>query len=180
MNRFTGLLLPLLLLMPAAGLVAQDTPRTAAEAYLAAMQAADWERASELTHPAALADLKTVLATLAASDTAGEMLEPLFGVHSAVEFDRLTAVQVYTRLLQRVGAREQVADAMRQMEMRILGEIPEEPDLVHVVYRVETRLEEGSMSRVQVLTLRREGQRWLALLNGDVRGLAEVLSEMPR
>ena len=168
-------LLAVALALPAAAQTPQPAEAAALE-YIAAMQSADWDRTAALTHPEALVELKNVFAMLAQVDTAGEMLRPYFGVSDDVEFDRLRPTEVYARLMRHLASDPLVSQAMRSLRAEVVGSIPEGADTVHVLYRMHTQLEETRVRKLEILSLRRAGDRWLALLTGDLRGLADSIT----
>jgi hypothetical protein len=175
MKRIAGALaLAVLFTTP---LAAQTTPEAAASEYLRVMKRADWDGTAALMHPAALDELKGFLSVMAASDSTGRLLGPLFGVPNAAQFEALSGQQVYTRLLQMlVRTAPEVLGALRDMDTQVLGSVQEGPDVAHVVYRLTTRAGGVTSSKVEVASFRRSGDRWMGLLSSDLRGVAQSLS----
>lgn len=174
------ILLCLLALVPGS-LRAQATPEAAAEQYIAAMKSGDWSRTAVLMHPAALSELKGFFAVMAAADSSGQVLQPIFRVPNATEFDALPPAEVYSRLLRTVTAgNPALRDAMQGVRAEILGSVAEGPETAHVVYRMHMEVDGVPMARMDVLSFRRSGDRWMALLTGDLRAMAESLSRALR
>jgi hypothetical protein len=163
--------------LAAAPAAAQQTPEGAAREYLRLFQAGDWRQAAALMHPDALEELKGFFSLVAEGDSAGVVLGPMFGVSGAAEFRALTAQEVYARVLGTVSrSAPQLVPAMRGMQAEVLGSVNEGPEVAHVVYRLSVTLDGVTSTKVQVLSFRRSGDRWMGLLSGDLRALAESIS----
>jgi hypothetical protein len=171
------LLLAVLVAILPCGAAAQATPQAAADRYITEMKSGDWRRTAAMMHPAALAELKSLFAMVAAADSAGGMLYPLFRVSSATEFDALSSSEVFARLMASVtSGNPGLGRAMREMRAEIVGAVPEGQDTAHVVYRMHTTVDGFETSKLDVLSFARAGDRWLALLTGDVQALAQTLT----
>ena len=153
----------LLLALPAA---AQSTPEAAAREYVRAFQAGQWDQAAAVMHPDALAQLKGFFSTLAEADSSGQVLGPLLGVGRPAEFQQLTGAQIYTRLLGSLGRLSpQLTATMRGMQAEVIGSVAEGESDAHVVYRMRFTVDGVTTTKVQVLSVRRSGDRFsLALL----------------
>jgi hypothetical protein len=164
----------------AAGAQAQSpatTPESVAREYFAAMRAADWQRAARLMHPDALGEFKGFFRALAATDSASELLGAFFGVRTAAELDALPPGEVYARMLGSMARLSpEMRDAMSTLQADVVGQVPEGPGTAHVVYRMRVGVQDVSVSKVEVLSLRRSGGGWLALLTGDLQGMMQSLS----
>jgi hypothetical protein len=171
------LILAFLLTLFATALRAQQTPEAAAEQYLAAMKAGDWQRTAALMHPEALAELKGVFSLVAIADSTGVVVGPMFGVPNATEFEALSPQEVYARVLGSVSRRApQLITAMRGVQIQVLGSVREGPETAHVVYRLNMSADGVPSSRIDIISFRRSGDRWLGLLSGDLRSMAESIS----
>jgi len=170
------LILLLLLAVPGT-LRAQGTPEAAAREYISVMTQGNWSRTARLMHPSALSELKSFFAVLAAADSSAQMLQPIFRVRTATEFDALSPEEVYSRLLTTVTASNPgMREAMLGIRAEVLGSVADGPDHAHVVYRMFMTVDGMQVSRMDVLSFRRSGDRWMALLTGDLRVMAETLT----
>jgi hypothetical protein len=175
-------ILMLAMLALAAPVTAQSTPESAAAEYLRVLRTGDWDQTARLMHPDALSELKGFFVAMADADSAGIILRPMFGVASADELRQLPPEDVYARLLRGVArSAPQLITSMRGMESTVIGSVPEGDQDAHVVYRLNLTLNGVTSTKVDVLSFRRSGDRWMGLLSGDLRALAQTLArELPR
>lgn len=153
-----------------------DTPQAVAARYSAAMRASDWATVAQLSHPEALKQLKEMFGPLVAAEPA-KFGAVFFNVRSKEEYDQLSGITVLERLMRSLSKQvPEFAAAVEASEMKIVGHVKEEPDLAHVVYRMNTKVGDLSVSKTAVMTLKREGESWRALLSGSLEGLAAVLT----
>ena len=154
-------------------------PEPAARHYFGLMQKADWDGAAAAMHPDALQEFKSLFESFAAHENGVEVISQFFGVKTAAEFKALPPAEVYARLMRSlVSMSDEMRQAMTSVKAEIIGSVAEGPDVAHVVYRMNMGVADVSIAKVQVLSFRRSGDRWLGLLTGDIRGLAQQLSRM--
>ncbi len=174
---FTILLLATVITLPALAAEGVDESPTAVAGRLSStLKKGDWEAYSRLMHPDALSRLKNMFAPLAELPDAEEVFPSLFGVKGAEEFRKLTDREVFVRLMSNLE--ESVpgfGEAVRNLEMTVIGQVPEGKELMHVVFRSNTAVDKLTVSSTDVMTLRRTPEGWRALLTANIEGLAEQL-----
>lgn len=174
---FTILLLATVITLPALAAEGVDESPTAVAGRLSStLKKGDWEAYSRLMHPDALSRLKNMFAPLAELPDAEEVFSALFGVKGAEEFRKLKDREVFVRLMS--GLEESVpgfGEAVRNLEMTVIGQVPEGKELMHVVFRSNTAVDKLTVSSTDVMTLRRTPEGWRALLTANIEGLAEQL-----
>ncbi|RNC65244.1 MAG: hypothetical protein ED859_17770 [Desulfuromonadales bacterium] len=117
-----------------------------------------------------------MFAPLAELPEANEALPTLFGVEGAEEFRKLGDREVFVRLMANLEKNVPgFGEAVRNLEMTVVGQVPEGKELMHVVYRSDTAVDKLTVTSTEVLTLRRTPQGWRALLTANIEGLAEQL-----
>lgn len=57
----------------------------------------------------------------------------------------------------------------------VLGEVPETPELVHVLVRTYTKLGDTKTSRVEVISMAPEGTAWKILLPEQLKTVGQVM-----
>ena len=153
-----------------------ETPEQAAQKVIDATKAADWKAFASLLDPEALSGLRTLLRDLMSETSSQPAAKMLTGVQSLEELDKLSSSQVFERFMANVtGQVPGYVEAAKGAEVRILGHVDEKPDLAHVVSRNTVRLEEITLTKMEVVTLRRHGNRWRALLSGNLEGVMAQL-----
>ncbi|QSV47055.1 hypothetical protein [Geobacter benzoatilyticus] len=154
----------------------EESPAAVTARLSATLKKGDWEAYSRLMHPDALSRLKNMFAPLAELPDAEEVFSALFGVKGAEEFRKLQDREVFVRLMS--GLEESVpgfGEAVRNLEMTVIGQVPEGKELMHVVFRSNTAVDKLTVSSTDVMTLRRTPEGWRALLTANIEGLAEQL-----
>jgi hypothetical protein len=152
------------------------SPETVAERYTAATRAGNWLGAAQLMHPEALSQLKQVFAPLV-EVAPQEVGVSFFNVRSKKEYDQLSNVTVFERLMRNFSKQSpETAIALSASDTKIIGHVKEKPDLAHIVYRINTKVGDVSVSKTAVMTLKKDGESWRTLLTGNIEGLAAVLS----
>lgn len=152
------------------------TPETIAARYTAATRSGDWASVAQLMHPEALTQFQKMFAPLVAADPQ-KVGTSFFGVSSQKEYDQLPKAEVFKRFMNAMSKQiPGMAIALDTSEVKIIGHVREEPDLAHIVYQMNTQLGDIKVSKTSVMTLKKEGQSWRALLSGNIEGLAAALA----
>jgi hypothetical protein len=155
---------------------AAETPEQAAKKVAEATKAADWKAFAALFHPEALADLKRLLRDLTAEETTRDMAKMFLDVSTPEELDKLSGEQVFERFMGKISAKVPgFGDALKSADIQILGHIEEKPDLAYVVSRNTIKVGEAKITKMEVISLRKQGDSWKALLSGSLEGVVEQL-----
>jgi len=154
-----------------------EAPDAVARRAAEATARADWKAFAELMHPAALADFRRMFREIVAIDGAAELRKSFFGIETLAEYDALTDAGTFEALMKGLAANVPgMAEALGSLSMEVVGVLPEGEELAHVVYRTGASIEDLTISKTAVMTLRRHDGQWRMLLNGAIEGLAERLA----
>ena len=157
---------------------AADTPEQIVTRYIDATRALRFDELSAMMHPSALADFKSMMREVVELDSTSEATELLFQVKSLAAYDSLPDGAAFERLMRAMIERNpMIADALSQASGTVLGHVNEGDDLVHVVYRVGVAAGAKEMTKIEVVTLKRDGEEWRTLLAGNIEGLAQALKQ---
>ncbi len=163
---------------PAPTVMAQ-TPESVAARYAAAMQRRDWKAGAALMHPDALQQLKKMFRPLVFAVPNLELGKMFFNVRTMAEFDRLSNAQAFERLMTAVTKiNPEIGAALATSKSQIIGHVLEGDDTAHVVYRMTSKVEGISVTKMAVMPLKKSGATWGGLLTGDIEGMAAALSRM--
>lgn len=155
-----------------------NTPEDAARQYFAVTRQGDWRQAATLMHPEALEEFRSFFQKLVELETSGEVATLFFNVRTPEEFAELSDVEVYARLVSAMSTLSpEMIELMTSLDAEIIGSVAE-GDTAHVVYRMNASAQGVRISQIQVASFRKSGDRWMALLTGDLQGLVEGLSGM--
>jgi hypothetical protein len=156
----------------------QETPQSVAKAYFAAIQAGDWEKCASLMHPDALASMKRIFGAIIRADKSGEAAKTVFGLKSSAEYDRLSETAVFERLWNFIlSASPDAKAALAASSNTVLGQVTEQSDLVHIVYRSQIKIAGSEATQVDLISFRRQGGAWRALLTSDMEEMFTKLAE---
>jgi hypothetical protein len=158
--------------------LAQETPESVAKAYLAAMQASDWAKCASLMHPEALASMKNTFATVVNSDKSGEAAATIFKLRSPAEYSQLADAAVFERLMDFVtNSSPDTKTILAASTNTILGKVDEGPELAHIVFRSRARIGGDEINEIDLLSLKKEGSTWRALLSPDMEAMLNQFLE---
>jgi hypothetical protein len=157
---------------------AQETPESVAKAYFAAMQAADWAKCASLMHPDALTSMKSGLALVVDADKSGDAAKTIFKLKSAAEYSQLSDAAVFERLMDFVtNSNPDMKTILASATNTILGKVDESPDLAHVVFRSRTKVEAEEINEVDLMSFKKQGSTWRALLTSDMEAMLNQFLE---
>jgi len=156
----------------------QETPESVAKAYFAAIQAGDWEKCASLMHPEALTSMKRIFGAIIRADKSGEAAKMVFKLKSNAEYDQLSETAVFERLWNFIlSASPDAKTALAATTNTVLGQVTERSDLVHVVYRTQIKIAGSETTQVDLISFRRQGGAWRALLTSDMEEMFAKLAE---
>lgn len=156
----------------------QETPESVVKGYFAAMQSGDWAKCASFMHTDALASMKRTFGSIISADKSGEAAKALFGLKSDEEYSRLSEAAVFERLMNFItGSVPEMKMALAASSSAILGRVDENPELVHVVYRTQIKLAGVEASEVDLISLKKQGERWRALLTSDMEEMLNKFAE---
>jgi hypothetical protein len=152
------------------------TPEAAATAFTVALRTQQYADAAALMHPDALARFRAIFLPLATHDKGAELRQQMFGAGSVDELAALDDVALFERFLRSVmSLAPEFQTILGAAEADMLGHVSEGPELAHVVYRIRLTVEGMAVTKLDVITLRKSGAEWRALLKGDIEAMAEAI-----
>ncbi|MEM8599538.1 MAG: hypothetical protein AAGF99_06435 [Bacteroidota bacterium] len=157
------------LAQPAEDPVDFSTPESVALALSNAYRDSDFDRAAQLMHPTALADLHDFVTELAALDPDAAAM--FGGEMSADSLAAATPEQAFAAFMQAVFTMPGMQDALGSLDTDVIGHVVEADSVAHVVTRAYINTMGIEMTRMQVVSLQRAGSEWKALLTGDIPGI---------
>ena len=150
-------------------------------AYMSALRAGDWQKAGNLLHPEALAEMRQVFVALTSADPSGQAAKQLFSLGDGEKLETLPPADVFARFMSAlVSQTEGLKDLLASTQVETLGAVSESGGLSHVVYRL-TRTATGQPPTVQVevLTVKKAGADWRSMVPPDIAGiLASIRSSL--
>jgi hypothetical protein len=191
--------------VPAPNAGDEEAVRKAAQTCLAALRKGDWKALAGHIHPESLAAFKAAVAPAlkrAAAPQVGKDGVPdfrdsiLLGLLEGAEPKKLLALpprEFFAAFVQATAPNMQ-RHLFAGMEARVIGTVGEGHDLIHVLYRgkgkvrfadgTDDRGKEGvkklklvgEVTRLGVLTLKRSGKGWKALVPEEVQQLPALMN----
>ena len=150
-------------------------PEETALAFTAAMRSRDWNRLSSLMHSDALSEFRGMLQPVIELPEAGEFRRALFGNRDPAAIDALPDAEFFERFIGAMFSQAPaLADMLDNADMQVIGRVME-GETAHVVSRLEMSLEGIDVSKMEVMSLKRENNEWRALLTGEVSEIAAAL-----
>lgn len=153
------------------------TPEDTATQLMEATRKGDWDGYIRLMHPEALDGFKKMMAFFAEPNASKEVAEMFFGVKTKAEYAALPSGEVFKRFLKNItGQVPYMKELMEGMKAEILGHVMEGSDTAHVVTRMTTNAAGLSQTKMAVVSLKRDGDAWKALLSGEIDGFAQAFA----
>ncbi len=155
---------------------AQTTPEDAAAQLMDAVKDADFERAATLMHPDALGSLKRLVMDIASVDSSGTFAAMFIGETDPAVIAALPPMDVFVHFIGAVfGIQPEMGEALRNLEAEAVGHVVEGDSLAHVVMRNRTAMMGMTISKTEVVTVKRYRGEWRALLSGDLDNFAQAM-----
>jgi hypothetical protein len=157
---------------------AQETPESVAKAYFAAMREGDWAKCATFMHPDALASMKRTFAPVINADKSGEAAKAIFGLKSGAEYAQLAEPVIFERLMSFVtNSVPEMKSILASSTTSILGKVDESPTLTHLVYRTLIKVAGAEVNEVELISFKKHGDTWRALLNADMEEMFTKFAE---
>lgn len=168
----------LCLCLPVVAQTSEETPEVVAKAYIAASTAGDWSKAAAFLEPEALASLKGMFSEVMKLDKKNEAGKELFGLKNNAEFEQLSGEQVFEKLISMlIMAVPQMKQILSESQNTILGQVSEGNEIVHVVYRMSVKIGDGSISKVEVMSMKKTGGTWRLKLSQEMEGSLTAMAK---
>lgn len=167
------------LLLPA-GLGAQaatETPEEVVRQYTEAMRGGEWQTAARLMHPEALEQFRRMLLPAFETETPGrELRDQFFDGLPSSRIRHLSDTTFFERFFRgMMTLSPELLGVVQGSEVTMVGHVSEGQDIAHVVYRMQMKMDELTVTRLDVMSVKRHGPTWRALLTGSMEGLAAAL-----
>lgn len=151
------------------------------DAYVQSARAGDWKKAAGYFDPSALAKLhETMSSILSAAAAKGndQELFKLFGATSAEAYAQQTPGETFASFM---GGLSQMVptlqEAIANAEFQYLGEVQENDDLVHIVYRTRVKVGDVETAKIAASSMTKTPAGWRLLLDDEVEGFAKMLKQ---
>jgi len=162
-----------------------EKPEEVAHTYIRGMADLSLNVVADSMHPSALENFQQILNKIAeALRTASaerkpsqRVIDALFGDEGPDAMKTRIPRDNFVRFMSNLATFvPQVREMTAGSEYQVLGHVVE-GDLAHVVFRATLRRGERAMSKMEVLTLKRDGERWKVMLADDLIELVGGLGQ---
>ena len=156
---------------------ATETPEDVVRQYTEAMRGGEWNTAARLMHPEALEQFRRMLMPAFETDTPGrELRDQFFDGLSFTRIRHLSDTTFFERFFRgMMTLSPDLVGVVQGAEVTMVGHVSEGDDMAHVVYRMQMRMDELTVTRLDVMSVKRHGNTWRGLLTGSMEGLAAAL-----
>ncbi len=160
----------------------KEEPEDIARKALAALKENKLEDFAKEMHPSALKQLKTILLSVfdaAAEEGQEKAILALFsGARTVDEVKKLDDEKFFVSFLRGViGLKPELKNAFSSAKGEVLGHVMEGEDTAHVVYRMTMSVSGATITKMDVMTLKKTDSGWRMMLSGEIDGLAQVLKQ---
>jgi len=157
-----------------------DPARSVVEGYIAAQHRLDWKAAASYIAPTDLAEFKKTFQSIFAGipgpiDTT--ILRPAsFGKRNAADIASADSVAYFAGIFTTVF---ELYPVMRDMagtsENKVLGSVNEGDTLKHFLCRVNARVQQESISNIEVISLQKAGGKWYVMIKRSMEQMANLV-----
>jgi hypothetical protein len=140
---------------------------------------------ADAMHPSALERFKVIISRVADALAAApperkppaKLLSALFGDEGPAATKTLPARDVFVRFMTNLTTFvPQIREMEAGSEYQVIGHLDEGANSTHVVFRATLRRGTAEVSKMAVLSLKREGDEWKVLLTDDLEALISGLT----
>jgi hypothetical protein len=163
-----------------------EEPEEVAHTYIRAMADARMNVVADQMHPSALDRFKGIMTEVADAIMAApadrkaspKMVSALFGDEGPAVVKDLPPRDVFVRFMSNLTTFVPQIRAMHAgSEYQVLGHVDEGGNVAHVVFRATLAQGDHEMTKMSVLSLKRDGERWKVLLTDDLENLVAGLGK---
>ncbi len=157
-----------------------DPARSVVEGYIAAQHRLDWKAAASYIAPTDLAEFKKTFQSIFAGipgtiDTT--ILRPAsFGKRNAADIASADSVSYFAGIFTTVF---ELYPVMRDMastsENKVLGSVNEGDTLKHFLCRVNAKVQQETISNVEVISLYKSGGKWYVMVKRSMEQMANLV-----
>ena len=155
-----------------------DTPEAVALAYFSDLESGNYAAAAEKFDPEQLAEFRTQMEFYKEIplDAQSQFIQMFFGSADSVEsIDKLTDVEFFSGLFVFMQRQVELAGRLSFDGIEILGSVEEGEDVSHLVTRNRVSVEEIEIEALEVVSLKKQGEKWYMMLQGQLKGLPQQL-----
>jgi hypothetical protein len=163
-----------------------EQPEEVAHLYIRAMADARLNVVADHMHPSALDRFKGIMTEVADAITSApldrkppaKMVSALFGEEGPAIVKDLPPRDVFVRFMSNLTTFvPQIRVMHAGSEYQVLGHVVEGGNLAHVVFRATLSQGEHEVTKMSVLSLKRDGEHWKVLLTDDLENLISGLGK---
>ncbi len=139
----------------------EQKPEDVVNSYWFAMRANDWAKCAHLVHPRSLSKIRNRANSLARALldlNGGSNLHAYFGVRTKEEYERLSDIEVFERLMRHMPPPINLEEILNATTYEILDTTKERDDLVHILYRVDIKIVGSEGKRLRVVKIERRSE----------------------
>ena len=166
--------------IPASASAQSDPARSVVEGYIAAQHRLDWKAAASYIAPTDLAEFKKTFQSIFAGipgqvDTT--ILRPAsFGKKAAADIASADSVSYFAGIFTTVF---ELYPVMRDMASTssntVLGSVNEGDTLKHFLCRVNAKVQQETISNIEVISLYKSGGKWYVMVKRSVEQMANLV-----
>jgi hypothetical protein len=162
--------------------VASPTPEEVALRHLSATKESNWGDYTDSLHPAALARFKEMMiptaeAAQAADSAAGKsIVERVFANADIAKLKAAPPADFFKTFITNWSAKNRgFTQAMKNASIQMLGHVNEGDKLAYAVYRITIPAGNTKVTKVEVISLEKDGDAWKCQLSSELENLSSSL-----
>lgn len=156
---------------------ASPSPESVVQSYVQALQSGQYQAVAELMHPEALEKFQSMMLPLfdvAGAEETASLLAFFRDVPDVAAIKKLSRTEFFAAFFAGILGGPEMKEVLASVKMTPIGSVPE-GDVLHFVCRSAAAAEGVSISKLEVVSLKRSAGNWRVLLSGEMEGVAQAL-----
>ena len=154
------------------------TPEESARAYFTALKSAGMGAVADFTHPAELQRFKAMVLPIYQAEAQagqGELRKLTFGAEATLAQVESAEPAAFMRGFMNIIANRAGAVGLQFESIEVLGSVAE-GETVHVLTRMRMAASPVTITKLEVVSMKKLGDDWKLMLSGQFEGMAQALS----
>jgi hypothetical protein len=155
-----------------------DTPEESARAYFNALKSTGLGAVADFTHPAELQRFKAMVLPIYQAEAQagqGELRKLTFGAEATLAQVESAEPAAFMRGFMNIIASRAGAVGLQFESIEVLGSVAE-GETVHVLTRMRMAASPMTITKMEVVSLKKQGEDWKLMLSGQFEGMAQALA----
>lgn len=155
-----------------------ETAMEKTDQYFAALKSREFQKAATYFDSSQLTEFREMMQfyKVLPEKSQKQFVAGFFGSQATIaSVEELSNIEFFALFFDAIMKQAERAGTLSFDKLEIIGEVPEGESLAHVVTRNKVAIGDMSLEQMEVVTLRKNNDKWYVMLTGKFKGLPEQL-----